>query len=899
MQNIKTLLFGVTKKRKLFGKGGNALRSPDVGRRNFGGNSVVLDGFANTFVEVLSSVEILNSKNAKSNPKAVPSNLDVSRVISLQGYPGCFDWELVAEASRLFDGDYYTECNADVMSCGLDPFVHYVKFGCKEGRNPSFFFSTLEYYELNNEFVSEDENAFLHWVAVGRKVGLPTKRGMVFYGADGRRLSAGLLKQARELFDEKYYVEQYPDVREAGVNPFEHFMSQGWKELRNPNRDVNMINYVKSVSSLASNSENPYLSWISDLNRSSASSDMENAVGIMDPECELVRAHFDEKFYAEQCPGTPPDTDLAKHYCDVGWRGGLDPSPNFSTNAYLSAYPDIEAAKVNPYWHYLCVGESEGRSPVGKLVKSDISDEVGVIKDYFDKEFYLNLSPELLASDDLVAHYCQYGWLEGRDPASNFSTEFYLKSNPDVKSANVNPFWHYHGTGKFEGRQPFHPHWGKIKALQALPDYQRMLRNWTSEDRSFKRCSSKALSRLLFQASGGAGLRNLVVALCHDDYRVVAGGVQLCVQIEEVAAAEINADYLCLVPLNPLPGLVPDSRGEYLVKVIFNGDLIGVCKFSVVSEVVATITDSGAGCYSKIFPVIHHLMGHQIEAVVGLVEATGASNCWLWLHDFFTLCTSFALQRNGISFCDAPNLNSGACTLCVYGEERGRQALKLEELGKKVSLHLIAPSTVAAKYWESRSGINYASLEVLPHMKLQWRKKVGISVVKGPIRIGFSGTIATHKGWPLFEKLFHKLGGSKDFEFVYLGKSDQILPGMEKCLVHVTQDSRDAMTCAVEEMRVDFILHWANWPETFSFSTYEALAGGAFVLTNKISGNVAATIRRTKKGKVFESEEDLLNFIDSGGLYELAKTRREIFSTNKVRFSYSKMTIDLLKARVN
>ena len=53
-----------------------------------------------------------------------------------------------------------------------------------------------------------------------------------------------------------------------------------------------------------------------------------------------------------------------RHFLAVGARGGADPSPLFSTKSYLSRYPDVAAAKMNPLVHYLFHGVEEGRLPV-------------------------------------------------------------------------------------------------------------------------------------------------------------------------------------------------------------------------------------------------------------------------------------------------------------------------------------------------------------------------------------------------------------------------------------------------------------------------------------------------------------------------------------------------------
>ena len=47
------------------------------------------------------------------------------------------------------------------------------------------------------------------------------------------------------------------------------------------------------------------------------------------------------------------------HYCSRGWRELRDPSPNFSTNAYLERNRDIKTCGMNPFYHYVRYRKAE------------------------------------------------------------------------------------------------------------------------------------------------------------------------------------------------------------------------------------------------------------------------------------------------------------------------------------------------------------------------------------------------------------------------------------------------------------------------------------------------------------------------------------------------------------
>jgi hypothetical protein len=79
--------------------------------------------------------------------------------------------------------------------------------------------------------------------------------------------------------------------------------------------------------------------------------------------------------------------------------------------------------------------------------------------------------------------------------------------------------------------------------------------------------------------------------------------------------------------------------------------------------------------------------------------------------------------------------------------------------------------------------------------------------------------------------------------------------------VNVTSENRQAMVTALHEHKIDIVLHWAIWPETFSYVLYEAIASGSFILTYALSGNVAYYVGEHGNGIVFQDTQQLFNFL--------------------------------------
>lgn len=64
------------------------------------------------------------------------------------------------------------------------------------------------------------------------------------------------------LFDAKWYVDAYPDVRFSGLDPIAHYLQAGARLGRNPSAEFNSFEYVRRHSDLAVSGDNPLLHYI-------------------------------------------------------------------------------------------------------------------------------------------------------------------------------------------------------------------------------------------------------------------------------------------------------------------------------------------------------------------------------------------------------------------------------------------------------------------------------------------------------------------------------------------------------------------------------------------------------------------------------------------------------------
>ena len=172
------------------------------------------------------------------------------------------------------------------------------------------------------------------------------------------------LVEASGLFDAKWYLQKYPDVAAAGVDPLSHYMNDGAREGRKASTRFDARWYVGAYPDAADSDMNPLLHYIRNKKgRVGTLSDLKAVTPEQKSDVALLLAnvHFDGDWYAAANGLGKAGRHAALHYLQFGAARGLPPSPSFDGARYLQTYPDIRDAGVNPLLHYIRHGENEGR----------------------------------------------------------------------------------------------------------------------------------------------------------------------------------------------------------------------------------------------------------------------------------------------------------------------------------------------------------------------------------------------------------------------------------------------------------------------------------------------------------------------------------------------------------
>ncbi len=170
----------------------------------------------------------------------------------------------IVKASPLFDAKWYLEQNPDVKAKKISAARHYVKWGWKEGRNPSKEFDTEAYLEQYPELLEKNWCPLFHYMlahkelmqkAFNKTKEKKTKTGKVTESTDYKLIAKS------KYFDKRWYLKTYPDVKKAGVDPVKHYLQFGWKEGRNPSKEFSTNDYLNLNADVKRAKINPLLHY--------------------------------------------------------------------------------------------------------------------------------------------------------------------------------------------------------------------------------------------------------------------------------------------------------------------------------------------------------------------------------------------------------------------------------------------------------------------------------------------------------------------------------------------------------------------------------------------------------------------------------------------------------------
>ena len=168
--------------------------------------------------------------------------------------------------SQWYDEKYYLKKYPNIKKSGINPLSHYIILGNKEGKIPSKKYEKI-YNSIKDSKMFDEKyylkkypnikksgiNPLSHYIILGNKEGkIPSKKYEKIYNS---------IKDSK-MFDEKYYLKKYPNIKKSGINPFLHYIILGYKECKIPSKKFDGNYYLKNNKDVKEANFNPLVHYI-------------------------------------------------------------------------------------------------------------------------------------------------------------------------------------------------------------------------------------------------------------------------------------------------------------------------------------------------------------------------------------------------------------------------------------------------------------------------------------------------------------------------------------------------------------------------------------------------------------------------------------------------------------
>lgn len=215
---------------------------------------------------------------------------------------------------------------------------------------------------------------------------------------------------AHPLFDPAWYVERYREAARFPGGAIRHYATYGWRERLDPHPAFAARSYA-AATGCAQDALAHYLA--------------NGAYGAPDP-----HPLFDGARYRALRGDIGARAPLADLLADP--HSAIDPHPLFDTAYYRAHSPDAVAGGNHPFVHFLTNGSVEGRAP----------------NPWFDPNWYRTRYPDVESVGlEPLAHFAVHGWREGRNPSPAFMTAWYAATHLPGR-ADVNPLTFHIESGR-------------------------------------------------------------------------------------------------------------------------------------------------------------------------------------------------------------------------------------------------------------------------------------------------------------------------------------------------------------------------------------------------------------------------------------------------------------------
>ena len=372
---------------------------------------------------------------------------------------------LIIKNTNFFNLKYYcSQCQIDFDSSDK-AIKHYLTIGYKKGYNPSSKFNGNTYLKKYPDVKDANMNPLVHYIKHGRKEGKSDK-------CDKNTREYKLVKQSN-LFDYHYYEQEYNYKFKSYHQALINYLEIGYKKGYNPSSKFNGNTYLKKYPDVKKSGYNPLVHYLKH-GRKEGRSDIDN---INTRSFKLVKNSglFDYKYYEKQTGKQFKNENKAlHHYLEQGYKNNYKPHPNFNAPNYIKKYPAVKEHNINPLVHYLRYGRKEGKTD--KCDKNTREYKLVKQSNLFDYHYYEEeCGMQFETYHQALMNYLEIGYKRGYNPNPEFNGNDYFRRYPQVKRAKYNPLVHYIKYGIKEKR--FLVKKSSFRNFNQLTDVNNILNN--------------------------------------------------------------------------------------------------------------------------------------------------------------------------------------------------------------------------------------------------------------------------------------------------------------------------------------------------------------------------------------------------------------------------------------
>ncbi|WP_256889680.1 CgeB family protein [Acidomonas methanolica] len=238
--------------------------------------------------------------------------------------------------SGLFDANAYLAANSDVARSKIDPLLHYIRYGQYESQRRPYPGFDPQRYISDFRLGTVEGNPFFDLVVRNRYSHATPEAALT-----PQEIYLYNLILHLDLFDEKYYVRNNPDLKDIEIPPLIHYVKYGVHEpARSPNRKYNNVIYMRLFGRDIPKDEPPFLHY--------------------------VRNNLDLDFFDKGMLEKFSYASLSR----VARK--LAEFPFYSDAYYLSVNEDVNNSDLLPNQHAILYGIPEGRTILSKLKIAEV-----------------------------------------------------------------------------------------------------------------------------------------------------------------------------------------------------------------------------------------------------------------------------------------------------------------------------------------------------------------------------------------------------------------------------------------------------------------------------------------------------------------------------------------------